>query len=55
MKIWRWPLALGVLSVAGLISALLGDGLWDTLSWFTLGAPVAAVAFHVRRRAPSTY
>ena len=49
MKIWGWPLAIGVLSVAGLISALLGDGIWDTLSWFALGAPVATLTLYILR------
>lgn len=51
MNIWRWPIALGLLSVVGLLSALLGDGIWDALSWFTLGAPLAVIAFFVFRPA----
>ncbi|WGM47182.1 hypothetical protein KOAAANKH_02057 [Brevundimonas sp. NIBR10] len=30
-SIFRWPLLLGVLSLTGLIGALLWDGLWDWL------------------------
>lgn len=41
-SIWFAPVALAVLTVAGLLSALLGDGIWDALSWAALGAPVAA-------------
>ena len=37
------PIAIGVMSAVGLISALLGDGLWDTLSWIALAIPVAVV------------
>ncbi|HVY07655.1 MAG TPA: hypothetical protein VHB46_16895 [Burkholderiales bacterium] len=51
MKIWGWPIVLGLLSAAGLMSALLGDGVWDALSWFTLGAPLAVIAFYVWRPA----
>ena len=38
---WGWPIALGVLSALGLLSALIGDGLWDWASWLALGLPVA--------------
>jgi hypothetical protein len=34
------PLAIGLVSVTGLFSALLGDGAWDVLSWIGLGIPV---------------
>jgi hypothetical protein len=40
-SLWAAPLALGILTVIGLLSALLGDGVWDALSALTLGAPVA--------------
>jgi hypothetical protein len=40
-QIWGAPIALGLMSVIGLASALLADGLWDVLSWITLAAPVA--------------
>jgi hypothetical protein len=33
------PVAIGVLSAAGLFSALLGDGVWDAVSWVGLGVP----------------
>ena len=31
-QIWGMPIAIGVMSAVGLISALLGDGIWDTVS-----------------------
>lgn len=40
-QIFAAPLAIGVLSTVGLISALVGDGIWDGLSWLTLAIPVA--------------
>lgn len=40
--IWTAPIVLGVLTVIGLVSALLGDGVWDAVSALALGA-VAAV------------
>ncbi len=43
------PLALAVLSAIGLISALLGDGAWDMLSWLALGFPVAVTTRYLAR------
>ena len=39
------PAILAVLSGVGLISALLGDGMWDALSWLALSVPIAVVAW----------
>jgi hypothetical protein len=38
--IFRWPLLLAVLSLFGLISALVGDEVYDLLSWLSLGIPL---------------
>ena len=46
MVLWGWPIALGILTLIGLIAALLGDGPWDYLSALTLAAPVAVGAWH---------
>lgn len=51
--IFRWPLALALLSLFGLLSALIGDEAYDLLSWLTLGVPlllVAVVWTRLRRR-----
>ncbi|MBQ5963881.1 hypothetical protein [Massilia sp. ZL223] len=50
MQIWGAPLLLAVLTVVGLIAALLGDGVWDLVSALTLGAPVAVGAWYSLRR-----
>lgn len=50
-EVFRIPVWLGVASGVGLVSALLGDGVWDALSWLTILAPVAAVAWAWRGRA----
>lgn len=47
---WRVPIVFGVLTMIGLISALLGDGAWDALSAVTLGIPVAACGWYGLRR-----
>jgi len=46
-RLWRAPIRLGLLSVARLLSALIGDGAWDALSWVTL-APQRRSAFGTR-------
>ena len=50
MQIWGAPLLLAVLTIVGLIAALLGDGVWDLVSAVALGAPVAAGAWYRLRR-----
>ena len=44
-KVFTIPTGIAVLSAAGLFAALLGDGVWDALSWLGLGIP-AALALH---------
>lgn len=53
LRLWGMPILLGVLTTIGLVSALLGDGIWDTVSAFTLGAPVAVGAWFALRRTRS--
>ena len=48
-RIFRIPVALAVATLIGLASALLGDGVWDALSWATLALPLAVVAWCWRR------
>ena len=50
-SVWGWPLALALLSAAGLLGALAGDGAWDGLGWIGLGVPcVAGAWFGLRGR-----
>jgi hypothetical protein len=50
--LWRWPLAIGAGSAVGLVSALVGDGGYDALSWILLSVPVVVTlaALRTRRR-----
>lgn len=48
--IFAWPLAIFLLGLIGLVSALTGDGWRDALSWLALAAPVAAVVWAVSTR-----
>jgi hypothetical protein len=45
LRVFRVPVLLGVLSLVGLLSALLGDAVWDMLSWLALGIPCAVIAW----------
>lgn len=47
--VWSMPLILGILSLFGLVSALIGDGLMDFLSWLTLGIPLIVIGWFIRR------
>ncbi len=38
--VWTWPLLIGVGSSVGLVTALVGDGWLDALSWLLLAVPV---------------
>nr|WP_225977955.1 hypothetical protein [Paracidovorax avenae] len=51
-RVWGWPIALGLLTASGLLSALVSDGWGDTWSWVALGVPVAVMAWFgwLRRR-----
>jgi hypothetical protein len=44
------PLALGAISLIGLVVGLLGDGLLDLASWLALGVPAAAIIWALASR-----
>ncbi|MXI49226.1 hypothetical protein GRW89_22205 [Pseudomonas moraviensis] len=49
-KVFSTPIVIALLSAAGLFAALLGDGIWDALSWVGLGVPaVLAIKGLIRR------
>jgi hypothetical protein len=47
--VYRIPLLLGFITIIGLLSALLGDGVWDGFSWLLLAIPLLLLGFIVRR------
>jgi hypothetical protein len=47
--VYKVPFVLSVLTCAGLLSALLGDGLWDAISWVLLLAPLLLLSFFLYR------
>jgi hypothetical protein len=48
-QIWGMPVLLGAISLVGLFSALLGDGIWDVVSWGALGLPSTMIVWYVIR------
>ena len=44
------PRFIGITSIVGLLAALLGDGVYDAVSWLGLGIPVAAVIYSYAKR-----
>jgi hypothetical protein len=53
-QIFKTPLLLAVITAAGLVSALVGDDLWDALSWAALAIPLVVAAWAIwGRPAPS--
>jgi hypothetical protein len=50
-KVFETPAIIALFTAAGLFSALLGDGIWDALSWLGLGIPaVLALRGLLQRR-----
>ena len=44
-QIWGIPVLMAILTVFGLLAALLGVGIWHLISWIALAIPVY-VGFH---------
>jgi len=51
-QIFRWPLAIGVLTLTGLITGLISDSWGDVLAAVGLFVPAAVGAWHGLRRRP---
>ena len=48
--VWAAPTLIAVLSLAGLVTALLGDGIEDWIGWGGLALPLAAIVWSQLRR-----
>jgi uncharacterized protein involved in cysteine biosynthesis len=48
-RVFGIPLLLAAAIIFGLVTALLGQGLWHVVSWIMLSIPIAVVAWHVSR------
>lgn len=47
-KVYGPALVLAAITLYGLLFALLGDGVWDGLSWVALAIPLLVIAWKVR-------
>ena len=47
LKLWAMPVLLALFSTGGLISALLGDGFCDALSWLALSVPIMVLSIRM--------
>lgn len=43
--IFAVPLVVGLLSLIGLVAALLGDGVWDAAGWLTIGMSIIVLVW----------
>ncbi len=42
-RIFRWPILIALASAVGLVAALVGDGVYDVVSWIALGGTVVVM------------
>jgi hypothetical protein len=54
-QIWGMPIVLGLLTVVGLLVALVGDGVWDLVSVAALAMPVLVGCWYAFRPAQSPH
>lgn len=47
LRRWGKPLLMALLTIFGLLSALLGSGIWQMLSWITLSLPLLTLAKYI--------
>lgn len=52
VRVFRVPAFLAVVSAVGLVAALVGDGVFDLLSWVALGIPVVVILLALAGRLP---
>ena len=48
-RAFRMPFLLAIASLVGLVSALIGDGLFDLVSWLTLGGLMVLIVANISR------
>ncbi len=48
-QIFKWPIVLGVLTLFGLIIALLEDGVLESISLFALSIPIIVIIYFYYR------
>jgi len=50
-RIFAAPIWIALASLIGLASALMGEGIWNLLSWVGLGVPALVTAYTLHYRA----
>lgn len=50
LRLWGPPILVGFISLLGLVCALTGDGIWDILSWISLGIPVVLIGYYWKKK-----
>lgn len=50
INLWGQPLLIAVLSITGLVSALVGDGVFDIIAWLCLLYPIISICYHYWRK-----
>jgi hypothetical protein len=48
-RVWRIPLLLALFILFGLLSALLGTGVWHILAWIALAIPLAILIWKISK------
>lgn len=46
IKLWLWPVMLAILTISGLVSGLVSDGIGDIWAWIGLGIPILSGGYH---------
>ena len=55
LKIWSIPIILGLLTIAGLLTALIGAEVWHFVSWALLAIPlIVMIKFLLKIKARNT-
>lgn len=50
-RVWAAPIVIAIISLIGLVAALLGDGLNDWVSWIGLAVPLVVIVWaRLKRR-----
>ena len=49
-QVWTIPVWLGIVTLFGIASAILGDGVWDWGCWAALALPLGIIAERVWRQ-----
>ena len=42
-KVWGMPIVLGIVTIIGLLLAIMGTGAWRIFSWITLSLPLGVM------------